>query len=148
MSLLLALTGGAAPVAVTVSDNTGATYSGVTDTRIKESNPTVSNDGSGLECSSWVAGDRTHSLIKFTGLSSVPAGTVTNAKLRLYCTFSVTSPETEVFALKTDFNEAQATWNQKSTGVNWGTAGALNATSDFTNTLLSSKVVKIGRAHV
>jgi len=131
------------PTSYVISDNTGSTFSGTEDTYLLEGNPT-GNFGSAttLVVKAFNTGDRAHTVIKFTGLASVPAGTVTNAKLRIYCETIGNDPfdypTVQAYALRRTFNEAQATWNEYQTGSNWGTAGALNTTSDYDNALLGS----------
>ncbi len=130
---------GAAPTTYVISDNTGASFSGTEDTFVRELSPTANNGTSGsFSVTFWTTGDRETALIKFTGLSSVLAGTVTNAKLRLYCNIVFGGGVVELYALSRAFNETQATWNEASTGTNWGAGGALNTTTDHNPTLLGS----------
>lgn len=147
------LGGGGGPVNYNISDNTGATFSGTNDTYLLETSPTV-NFGSGttIIVKAWTTNDRTHSVIKFTGLSSVPSGgTVTNAKIRLYCQTIANDPfevpTVNAYALRRDFVEAQATWNVYQTSSNWGTAGALDTATDYNNSLLGSVLVDIENAY-
>ena len=46
--------------------------------------------------------------------------------------------------LRTDWVEAQATWNIYKTGSNWDTAGALNSTTDYSTTHKASQTVPSG----
>jgi hypothetical protein len=75
-------------------------------------------------------------LLKFDFSSIVPAGaTISSATLRLYATTGATGRTITVYReLRTDWVEAQATWNIYKTDNNWGTAGALNSDSDYTAT--------------
>jgi hypothetical protein len=128
---------------ITISGNTGATYSGCDETQLRENQATTNfaNDTT-FNVTAWDTGDRKHTVMKFTGLSNVGAGTVTNAKIRLYCVANNgNNPTTQVYALRRNFVESQATWNIYSTGNNWGTAGALNTTSDYNNSLLASQLI-------
>lgn len=69
-------------------------------------------------------------------LSTIPSGaTIISAVLGLYIwntggAFTVKASR----LLRTDWVEAQSTWNIYKTGSNWGTAGALNTTTDITTT--------------
>lgn len=75
-------------------------------------------------------------LFKFDFSAVVPAGaTITLARLSLYCLTTVASRTITVYRLlRTDWVENQATWNIYKMGSNWGTAGALNTTTDITTT--------------
>lgn len=131
-------------IKVTISSNTGSTYNGVADCWIRETSPTVNFNDTTIVIAAWVAGDRKHALLKFTGLSNaVAAGkTVTNAKVRMYATASPgNTPTIELYALATPFVEAQATWNVKATASLWVAAGALNAPSDYVDSQLSSVAI-------
>jgi hypothetical protein len=127
---------------ITISENTGATYTGVEETWLKQNDPTNSQDGSGFYVTYWDNTDRKHALLKFTGLSNVGVGAVTNAKVRLYCSANNGGgPVPQMFALSRAWIEAQATWNNATSIVAWGTAGANNTSTDYVNTLLASVVV-------
>ena len=79
-------------------------------------------------------GSNQFSLLKFDFSSVVPAGaTITLATLSLYA-YTANGPDTLTAyrLLRTDWSESQATWNEYKTGSSWGTAGALNTTTDFT----------------
>lgn len=132
---------------ITISNNTGATYSGVVDTWIQQTNPTENkNSEIDLVVSQWTTADRRHALIKFGGLSSVASGgVVSNAKVRLRCTAKGANPSTiQLRKLLRAFTDSQATWNIAQTSVNWGTAGALNATTDYDPSLLAQATVVVG----
>lgn len=134
---------------ITISDNTGATYAGVSETMGKSLQPVTPWGSTTIfEATNWDSTDVAHGFIKFDGLSSVPAGTVSNVKLRLWVVAIFDTPTTQVYGMLRDFVESQATWNQYSTGNNWGTAGANNTTSDYTNTLLSSLAITVTAQYV
>lgn len=137
------------PTTITISDNTGATYSGVTDTQLLSRLPTT-NYGTNtiFEATNWDSTDIVHGLVKFDGLSSVPSGTAANAKLRLWVSAFFSTPNTQVYGMLRDFVESQATWNEYSTGNSWGTAGANNTTTDYSNTLLSSLSITVTAQYV
>ena len=85
-------------------------------------------------CPSTSAGRR--SLVAFNFSASVPAGMkITLATLSLLCSSSLASRTITVYRLlRTDWVEAQATWNIYKSGSNWGTAGASNTSTDITTT--------------
>ena len=88
---------------------------------------------------------RVYSLIEVS-LSSLPAGsTVSTATFSAYYyTYDGTSlnPNGKACVLnplrRADWVEAQATWDIYKTGSNWGTAGALNTTTDYDDSISSS----------
>jgi hypothetical protein len=58
---------------------------------------------------------------------------VTSATLRLHAKQGVTGRTITVYQLlRSDFVEAEATWNVYKAGSNWGTAGGLNVSTDYT----------------
>jgi hypothetical protein len=132
--------GGSIPI--TISENSGATYAGVTDTGIKQANATT-NFGTNpdIYVTAWDTSDHKHGLIKFTGLSNVGVGTVSNARIRFYCHTNNGGSTINIFALRVDFDAATATWDIRQTATNWTTAGARSTASDYNNTLLDSVVV-------
>jgi hypothetical protein len=75
-----------------------------------------------------------HGLMKFpsligTGAGQVPAGAlITSATLQLTCTNA--GQTMQVFRLTQDWNEDEATWNERAGGVAWGSAGADGAASN------------------
>ena len=122
-----------------ISDNTGATFSGTSDTWLREQAPTSNFGGNGsFFVSAWTTGDRETALIKFDGWASEPTGTITSAKLRIYWVAAANTGTIEAYALLRAFNETQATWNEASTGTNWTTGGGLDTTNDRSPTLLGS----------
>jgi hypothetical protein len=106
------------------------TFSGPTqieDAQITADTPTASN-GTGLSVNVDGASPHAHGLMRFptlvgTGSGQVPPGAIiTSASLQLNCTNAGSTMR--VFRLIESWVESQATWNQRSTGVNWGSAGA------------------------
>jgi hypothetical protein len=107
-----------------------AVFSGpsqVQDAQISADTPATAN-GAGTIINVDGQLPHAHGLMKFPtliggGPGQVPAGAVvTSATLRLNCTnpgFAM-----QIYRLTEDWNEDQATWNQRSTGVSWGAAGA------------------------
>lgn len=107
------------------------------DCYLYSATPTTNNNSTVLymgEVNSAVGATTT--LIKFD-FSSVPAGAITDTgtppTLRLTITTDLaTNAPTFVFkhSLRA-WSETQATWNVYTTGNNWGTAGARNASTDY-----------------
>lgn len=115
---------------ITVSDNSGATYSGSIDTYIQESSPTT-NDGNSpaMDISMYAGGDHKHGLLAFTGLSNV-VGPVTvdpSSSIQVRVNFVSAAQTMMAYRLKRPWVELQATWNIYSTGNNWATAGGIGA---------------------
>jgi hypothetical protein len=88
------------------------------------------------------AGEIRRSLIRFPGL---PSGVVAvaNAKLYLYSSSEVltTAKDVTVYRVYKNWVEAQATWNRYITGVDWGTAGCGNTTTDHESTAIGTASV-------
>jgi hypothetical protein len=106
------------------------------DTHLIEDTPTTNT---GTQTFFYVYPETTkrrRSILKFDLSASVPAGaTITLTTLILYCGVTLASRTITVYRLlRTDWVEAQATWNIYKTGNNWTTAGALSDGNDFTST--------------
>jgi hypothetical protein len=133
MSLLLALY--IAPVTtVTISQNTGATYTGFQATGLESANPTVNyNDttfDNKFQATAFTGGQNANALFKATGLSNIAASeTATSAKVRLSVVRNGTAPTYSVSLYRVLRNDdiTQATFNVFSTGNNWQTAGGVGA---------------------
>jgi hypothetical protein len=106
------------------------------DTTLFENVPTLNWGTNDTLYATSTTNERKRSLLKFDFSAVVPAGaTITLATLSLYCTTSRASHTITVYRLlRTDWVEAQATWNIYKTGSSWGTVGALNTTTDITTT--------------
>jgi len=143
---------GGVPTTITISENTGATYSGLIATFNKEGSPTTNyNTDTTFETFSYASGDRGHGFLLPTGLASVGAGTVTNAKFRVRCSVAqcngaVVTQTIEMYRLLQNQVQTQLTWNIYSTGNNWSTAGGLSAT-DADLTVLASQGLANGTAN-
>jgi hypothetical protein len=142
-SVAVELNTDATATSIVISENTIRTYAGNEDAEIRQNNATINyGTGTTFNVTAWDTGDTKHTLIKFGGLSNVSAGNVTNGRLRLYLTSKPgNNPTTQVYALRRNFVEGQATFNEYSSGNNWGTAGALNTSTDYNNTLLAANLV-------
>lgn len=106
------------------------------DTYLYSAAPTVCNGAAaGLYVRPTVSAI-CRTLVSFDFSAVVPAGaTITLATLSLYCSTSLSNRVITVYRLlRTDWVEAQTTWNIYKTGSNWGTAGALGSGVDFTPT--------------
>lgn len=107
------------------------------DTYIDTSNATT-NFGSvtSFSVQDFIAGlDDLVGLLEFD-ISVIPSNaTVTEAILTLTnAQFGGGSQTQNIYPLVRDWVETEATWNIASTGLNWGTAGAKNTTTDYDNT--------------
>lgn len=123
---------------VVIGDNTGDDFSGTDDLQVHEGSATT-NFGSSttIEIGKYGAGDHRHSLISFTGISSLPSSlTVTSAIISLYLT-SQKNAATDVTAKRVlrDWVEAEATWTIWKTANNWTTAGGLSDGNDRSATV-------------
>jgi hypothetical protein len=128
---------------VTIGDNTGNTHSGTEDTQLS-SGATSTNYGSDatMEVTKYAPGSHIHSVLKFTGLSNISGPvTVSAATLYLYNTGNAGNTTIEARALLRNWVEAQATWNNYSTGNAWGTAGGLSDAVDRTTSASGSVLV-------
>jgi hypothetical protein len=73
-------------------------------------------------------------ILKFD-LSGLAGKTINYAYLKIYETMAGYQHQMYAYRLlRTDWSENQATWNIYKTGSNWGTAGSLNASTDYTAT--------------
>jgi hypothetical protein len=104
------------------------------DTMILEGDKTspYENDARRMVCS--IASWRKSSLFTFNLLSILPTPfTVVTALLRCYTNTGSAGRTVDVYRLlRTDWVSTQTTWNIYKTGSNWGTAGALNTSTDVT----------------
>lgn len=125
---------------IVISQNSGADYTGVTDTQIKESAPTTNYASSQyMEATSYAAGDETRSLIFVAAPSLGGPVTVSAATLSVRQETAETGARTiDLFALLRGV--AAATWNTYDGSNAWGTAGATGG-ADYTATALDSKSV-------
>ena len=131
---------------VTISQNTGATYTGFTGVVLREANPTNNfypggfGGTAGLSAGNNGAGDRSHSVLNISGLSNLSNVTILSSIIRFNLN-QVSSASGYVIALRKMLvasNVSQATWNQSLTGTNWGAAGALLDNTDRSPTVLST----------
>ena len=105
-------------------------YSGTLDTVLSEDEP-ITNFGSDLAC--LVDGDdpsgsgKDLSTILYWDISAIPAGSLVEG-VTITLNVSNTSNDTyQVYEMKRNWVESQATWNVYSSGNNWDTPGALGS---------------------
>ena len=121
-----------------ISENTGATYTGVLDTTLYEFDPTSPfyNTATQMEVSSKTVGDRGHVILEFTGLSNISSSdTVSAVDLELNVITGTSSQGISIYELLTVPTYGQASWNNRLTATAWTTAGALNSTDANTTPL-------------
>jgi hypothetical protein len=111
-------------------NNGGDDYTGTADTQIHEASATTNygTDTTG-EVTKYGAGDWTRVLLKFTGITNIPAGSnVTAVTIDFYHDAAGQDTSAHTFSfykLSRAWVEGQATWNQYSSGNNWATAGGM-----------------------
>jgi hypothetical protein len=109
------------------------------DTYIAQAAPTT-NYGANTVLRVWPndgASSLRHALLTFDFHALIPVGaTITLATLSLYSIGSTQLGRTITCyrLLRASWVGSEATWNIYKTGSNWGTAGALNSTTDYTAT--------------
>ena len=135
-------------VVATISQNTGATYSGCSLATILEGSATSNfNPGghfnTGHEVGSFSVGNRQHVLIDVSGLSNITSGTVVSATFDLPVnpqqvtgTFNIVLRKMLVAS-----DVTQVTWNNRLTASAWGTAGCLSDGVDREPTIIGRGVI-------
>ncbi len=128
---------------VTIGDNTGDTYSGTADNWLNETNPV--NNGGAYEyfvvSGEIDVGDRSSSLLKFTGISSIPVGkTITDATVYLKAWFTqavngfsftrVLRNWGEGIHTGAAISDGESSWNCYSYPSTWTTAGCKGSGTD------------------
>lgn len=111
-----------------------------------DSTTVSTNYGSSAElyCGELAGGTaNTRILIKFPlDDGTIPAGsTIVSATLRIYKLqdFATNTRNMEVRRVVRTWVEGQATWNEASSGVSWGTAGGGNQTTDIEATTIGTR---------
>jgi hypothetical protein len=132
------------PPPIVISNNTGATYSGTRDGN--NWGRSTNNFGTGT---TWTIGhwddangaDTRRGFLAFDGLSSVPAGTVTNAKIRLFVTAVNANASFNFHRITRSWTENGFNWDEYDGNNNWATQGGdFNATVIATTTITSSNI--------
>ncbi|MCA9160355.1 MAG: DNRLRE domain-containing protein, partial [Planctomycetales bacterium] len=96
----------------------------VQDTYIQGKNPTTNTGTQGSLVIDRESGDLQRALLQFD-LSSIPAGsTITSATLKLNATAIDGSLTIQAYQLQQSWAEGSATWNQRTSGTNWTSAGS------------------------
>ena len=114
-----------------ISYVSGDCITGVEDTRLKQSEPTVNLGSEGdLEVTKYGVGDHSHTIIKFPTSGISGAVTVSACELGFYVYGSEAAQTCKITQLLRNWVEAQATWNIYSTGNSWTTGGALSDGND------------------
>ena len=135
---------------VTISQNTGATYSGLTLATMREANPTNNYNpngpiGNGHEIQTYAAGDRAHILVNVSGLSNITSGTVVSAVFKFYVPVGLVNNTFNIVMRKmlAASDVTQATWNNRLTGIAWGTAGCLGDGVDRNSSIIARGVITL-----
>lgn len=119
-----------------------ATISITNDVYIRESTPTTSNSASNALQASRDASSDTRTTLLQIPLTAVPAtATIVRAQLRLWVKDTDSAMDAIFYRLLSSFVLAQATWNERSTGVSWNTAGALGVGTDYSSTPLVTQAI-------
>ena len=122
-----------------VGDDTGY-FVGVVDASIDQGAPTT-NTGTDYIFVSSNGTNKIRALMQFSGLASIVGPvTVSSAVLTLTTADTNAARAVSLRQLLVPFDEASATWNIRSTGNDWGTAGASGA-GDAGTTVLASGTI-------
>ncbi len=108
-------------------------YAGVQDTYLDLYHPAANFGGAGTTKVHSGADARERTLIRFD-LTAIPANaTVTRATLNLFCWYrSIQSSVTaHAYPVLVPWSESEATWNERSAGVPWNSAGCGDPLSDY-----------------
>lgn len=118
----------------TITHNSAGTFDGVQDTFLWSSFPTQ-NSGSSLQLGTQntSTGDNRVTLIRFTGLSNLPAdANIISAQIDLFNNIGTTDDQNFFMTrLVRSWTESGATWNKFDGVTNWTTAGAGDGVSDY-----------------
>lgn len=119
-----------------------ATINIVDDLYIRESTPTTNvGTSNSLQINREASSDTRTSLI-YIPLTSVPAtATIVRARLLLWTRDTDVATDAIFFRLLVPFAVLQATWNERTTGVSWNTAGCLGAGTDYSSPALLTQAI-------
>jgi len=135
---------------VVIGNNTGDDYSGTEDTLIKQASA-ENNYGSkdNFEITKYNTNDYSHSLIKFSGISSLPSDiTISASTMYLYCSTHASGTRTATAKrLLRDWIEGSlngsnrsgnspysSCWNEYGSGNTWTSSGAISDGNDRSGT--------------
>ena len=125
-------------VAVVIGDNTGDDYSGTEDNALREGSPTQSRGSNAvININKIVSGNHWHTLIRFTGYSSLPSTlTVSSSVLNLYLgsASGTTSQTITLRPILVSWGENTSNWNTTDGSTGWNTPGCLGDDSDRSST--------------
>ncbi len=126
-----------------------AGYSGTFDTYLNDDEPS-DNYGSSTEMLIDGSPDDYGTLLKWD-VSSIPSGeSIQSASITLTA-FNNTSDVYEVYEMKRDWVESQATWNEYASGNNWQTSGAQGTNDRGTivlGTITDRKSTRLNSSHI
>lgn len=113
-----------------IGEGTGVTYAGENDTNLLELSPTNTNDSqTTIFPYSPSAGNRRHGLIIYTGLSNIsPSVVVSAVDFQLRNSSTTANITVALHRVLVPWTASQASWNLRSTGVNWTAGGGFNST--------------------
>jgi alkaline phosphatase len=103
--------------------------------------PSGANTPHGADLKLVTDGSPDNSILLKWNLSAIPAGsTISAATMSFYMSVSQdqSSHAYEFYALRRNWSETNATWNNADTDAPWGTAGAQNTVSDRDTTVLET----------
>jgi len=110
-------------------------YSGTTDVWLNSDYPTANYGSDSVNVLQWATADR--QLRRFD-VSSIPIGSVINSATISFWAYGFSgTPTASCYRVLTSWDEMQATFQARLTGVNWGLAG-LQPDVDYVSTALGS----------
>lgn len=118
---------------VTIGQNTADDFSGAAGAQLLDGNPTTNYGEANYGYISQMGiNNNYHYLLVFSGLSNISAPvTVNSATIYIYAHGTTTpGPTIHGRPLLVPFVQNEATWNIRSTGNNWTTAGAMSDGND------------------
>ncbi len=122
------------PTVVSFQQGTNG-YAGMVDAHIR-SDATTTNYGGATTL--LIDGKPDYSALLKWDLSAIPAGKTVTAVTLTFNVVAASSQVYELYALKRDWSESEATWVTANSTTNWSTAGASNTTSDRESTVLGT----------
>lgn len=118
------------------------------DSFMRSSQPTINRGTTNVINAGEISGNTiTDRFLYEANLTSIaPTATVQAATLSLWLasagtTYALNNRVLSLYRILRSWVEAEATWNEASTGVNWGTAGCANTTSDRESGAIGSKAI-------
>lgn len=124
---------------VVISENSGADFAGVVDSRLPEIDPTTNYGSDGTVAATNFGGGDLQSFVITFDLSGIPGGSiVSSATLDLYGDTFVGSPSWDLHRLLLSYTEAGVTWNSRNGTNNWNTGGARGSGTDHSATVTAT----------